>query len=133
MKKMGKGVPLDIKYFHGETKDGLKKTIARCRVNMDNIPNSLIVRGYFARKCVRWDDPLVDLYAETVCKDNDVYSEETGELVARKKIIRQFLNYIESVLIEVAHDIEDERNYLCDNIDFLEDTKDSITEYLKKF
>lgn len=131
MKKMGKGVPLDIQYFHGETKDGLKKTIAKCVVKKVNIPNTLLRMGYFFRfgTC----DSVVTLHAETVCKPDDTYSKETGELVARKKIIRQFINFIESVLIDRAHDIEDERNDICDYIDFIESTKDSITEYLKKF
>ena len=133
MKKMGKGTPLNIKFYHGETKDGRKKTVARCRVHMDNIPNTLIMRGYFDRKCVCWNEPLVDLCAETICKDNDVYDVEKGDRIARKKIVRQFLKYIESVLLERAHEIEDERNDLCDFIDFLEDTQDSISEYLKKF
>ena len=131
MKKMGKGTPLNIKFYHGETKNGRKKTVARCRVYMENIPDSLVMRGYFDKWYV--NSHLVDLCAETICKDNDVYSEEKGERIARKKIVRQFLKYIESVLLERAHEIEDERNDLCDFIDFLEDTQDSISEYLKKF
>ena len=136
MKKLGKGAPLDIKFYGGETKDGLPKTIAKCAVRFENIPDSLRNSKYFpnwVRDMYNRKTILTHLTAETICKPDDEYDKYTGELVVRKKIIRSFLNYIESVVLARAHQIEDERNDICDYIDFLESTKESISEYLKKF
>ena len=134
MKKLGKGVePLDIKFYSGETKDGLHKTIARCAVRLENIPGTLIENGYLEEHVEYWREPLTTLYAETICKPDDEYDKYTGELIVRKKIIRAFLNYLEKFLLYRAHLIEDERNDLCDYINFIESTKDSISEYLQKF
>lgn len=135
-KKLGKGMPLDIKFHSGKTKDGLHKTVARCVVRYENIPDSLRNSNYFPNWFRdRWSDHTIvtTITAETICKPDDEYDKYTGELIVRKKVIRAFLNYIESVVLARAHQIEDERDDICDYIDFLEDTKDSITEYLKKF
>lgn len=132
-KKLGKGEPLDIKFYSGKTKDGLQKTIARCAVKLENIPEKLIKEGYLVEHVDYWREPLTTLYAETICKNGDTYDKYTGELIVRKKIIRAFLNYLETFILYRAHKLEDARNDICDYIDFLESTKDSITEYLKKF
>lgn len=136
MKKLGKGMPLDIKFYSGETKEGLHKTVAKCAVRFENIPDSLRNSEYFPnwlRDGWLRHTVLTHITAETICKPDDEYDKYTGELIVRKKIIRSFLNYIESIVLDKAHRIEDERNDLCDYINFLEGTKDNITEYLKKF
>lgn len=136
MKKLGKGMPLDIKFYSGETKDGLHRTVAKCAVRFDNIPDSLRNSNYFpnwVRDGLNRNSIMTTITAETICKPDDEYDKYTGELIVRKKIIRSFLNYIESIVLDRAHRIEDERNDICDYIDFLESTTDSITDYLKKF
>lgn len=92
MLNMGKGAPLNIEFYSGTTSEGKKKTIAKCNVEIVNIPYAL--RETFLNLYCEDAFSTVELSASAVCSNGDKYNEALGKKIARKKLLSKYFNLI---------------------------------------
>lgn len=128
-----KGAPLRVTFTHIEN-DHVKKTIAKCVIDYSNVPIEVYDTFFemFNDDSCKCCSPSVTIYAETVCKDGDLYDTAIGERIARKKIMKKFMSMLKQASECVMKDLYRQADTVCDIRTFASDCEDRIIEWLKK-
>jgi hypothetical protein len=132
-----KGCPLRCEFNHVEYVDGngttVHKTYAKCFVDAWNVPDLIYSTFFsmFANEMSKYGDRVVTLYSSTVCKNGDTYDPKTGERIARKKIMKQYMSMVRQAAIKQLEINVIENATLADLADGADNCRNKIIEYLE--
>jgi hypothetical protein len=85
----------------------------------------------FANEMSKYGDRVVTLYSSTVCKNGDTYDPKTGERIARKKIMKQYMSMVRQAAIKQLEINVIENATLADLADGADNCRNKIIEYLE--
>ena len=140
-----KGYPLEVEYKHidyvnSKTGELCHKTVAKCGVEMCNIPDIIVTEfedlfasarhSYYSDDFDTWRN-ICKIYAETTCKDGDEYDPKIGERIARKKIMKRFMSMVRQASDKKATELSRQLNDVTDLASAADKCRDSIIEFLQ--